>query len=250
MYSSDCYKKHYMTEEAVQGYKDIFSKPFDNLMDRLEKSGARYLLWKNNFTATHKTILDAPCGCGRMTALFDRSSECNLIGIDCSKSMLEEAKKCVDNIKLIEGDICVSVPIEEHSVSLIISFRFLMNIKQEERKRVLIRFNDLLSSDGFLLCNVHLNKYSFRRLVYKIKELFFREEKHPSLSFYRFKRDLRGADFELLGWVGANFLPVVFGKFFLPKEIFFRVEKFFSKLPILKFFATNLIFIARRKNKK
>lgn len=244
------YKKTYLSKEATEYYKKIFSSsPIEDLLDKLEKFGLQYLLLKHNFKPTNKTILDAPCGYGRIIKLFEKQN-CNLIGIDYSENMLEEAKKYVINLRTEKADLCSTLPIEEHSVDLIVSFRFFMNIKKEERIKVLTNFNKLLNSNGLLVCNVNLNRYSLRNLVSKIGETFFKNKKLSNLSYFAFRKNLLDADFKIIDWVGINLLPTVIDVSFISHPLFFKIEKYLINLPLFKFFAPNLIFLVTPKQLK
>jgi trans-aconitate 2-methyltransferase len=71
---------------------------------------ARDLLAHVPLTAARK-IVDVGCGPGNSTALLiERYPDADIVGIDSSRAMLEEARKALPNVRFVEGDASTWLP--------------------------------------------------------------------------------------------------------------------------------------------
>lgn len=83
-----------------------------------------------------RSILDAPCGTGRLYPLLRQTfASATYIGLDGSQAMLDQARTLVP-APLLRGDL-LHLPFGERSFDLVLSFRFLHHLPAPAAARAL-----------------------------------------------------------------------------------------------------------------
>lgn len=121
-------------------------------------------------------VLDAGCGSGRDT-IYLKEEGLNVIGIDDSKSMLNEAKKRV-NANLSKMNI-LNLDFKDKSFDGVWCMATLADIEKNNNKRAIKEFNRVLKKDGLLY--VAVKEGDGEKFI--IKEEYDNIEKF--YSFYR-----------------------------------------------------------------
>jgi len=152
---------------------------------------------------SHKSLLDFACGTGRITmiasAYFDR-----VVGVDVSEAMLEQARM-QSGVTFLRQDL-TSEALDEH-FGVITAFRFFLNAEEELRLEALRTIRAHLAADGRLICNIHMNRYSFTGLIYELYARLFGTVKHKTLSRDQFEQTLTAAGFEIEEVIWYGLLP-------------------------------------------
>ena len=181
MYEKNEYKNMYNKCDKVENYKNIFSIDVEQVIHQLEVYSISSLIDCNDIKISDSKILDAPCGFGRISMFLESYNPKQISGIDSSESMVEESKNNVKSGSFVSADLS-QIPFDNECFDISICFRFLMNLKRKDRIKVLSELNRVIKGKGYLICNIHLNKYSFRGIetyiMGKIKGYF-----QPHLSF-------------------------------------------------------------------
>jgi SAM-dependent methyltransferase len=152
----DCASKfdgHY-TSGRGRLYWQNFEKPYlEKLFARLGKEyPGRYL--------------DFACGTGRILQLgFPHFIES--VGIDVSEVMLAEARRKVPGARLIQADVMINPP-DVGTFNVITLFRFILSAEQHLREGVLRWLRSVIASDGVLVLNNHLHRWSVLGIIHKV----------------------------------------------------------------------------------
>jgi ubiquinone/menaquinone biosynthesis C-methylase UbiE len=79
-------------------------------------------------------------------------------GVDVSESMLSIAKKTVHSSNLLLCDLTKENIFPDNYFDLITAFRFFLNAQNDLRESVLDVFEKIITDDGYLIFNIHMNK--------------------------------------------------------------------------------------------
>lgn len=134
-----------------------------------------------------KVVLDAACGEGYGTKIIAENAG-KVYGLDISKETIESAKSKynINNIEFLEGSI-KNIPLEDHSVDVVVSFETIEHVDQETQEQFLEDIKRVLSEDGILIIStpnkkIYSDKYGYNN-EFHIKE-FYREEFKNLLEKY------------------------------------------------------------------
>lgn len=99
--------------------------------------------------AKNKVVADIACGEGYGSYLLSKTAE-NTSGIDVDTNTIEKAKKKYKHSKLnfLKGDIA-SIPLDDHSIDLVVSFETLEHVSNHEQ--VIKEFKRILKREGILI---------------------------------------------------------------------------------------------------
>ena len=103
--------------------------------------------------------LDFACGTGRILRFLETLID-QPTGVDISEDMLRQAKSKVTTSRLVHGDVTREKLFGDEKFNLITAFRFFLNAEQELRAEALAALTELLTDDGILIFNNHLNHTS------------------------------------------------------------------------------------------
>ncbi len=134
-------KRHYQSDSVASKYDDIrftkLSHRFRNKrkLDAVQKAiaTARDLGWEVN------SVLDIPCGTGRMFPLFLRHG-ITFIGADLSGEMMRVARNRSGQSNLMQGMVrcdAEKLPFKSKSIDSVVSIRFMFHIPESIRHNIL-----------------------------------------------------------------------------------------------------------------
>src|SRR3989304_8110858 len=134
-------KRHYQSDSVASKYDDIrFTKLSHRLrnrrkLDAVQKAiaTARDLGWEM------KSVLDIPCGTGRMFPLF-LNNKITFTGADLAGEMMKVAKKRFGQSGLMQGMVrcdAENLPFKTKSIDSVVSIRFLFHIPESVRRNML-----------------------------------------------------------------------------------------------------------------
>jgi SAM-dependent methyltransferase len=113
--------------------------------------------------------LDVACGTGRITA-FVATRFRHTVGVDVSRSMLEQARRTSRGIRFVQGDVAKKRGTRIR-YSLITAFRFFQNAEPALRMQVLNRIAEKLAPHGVALVNLHANPTSLYGIYHTLRRL-------------------------------------------------------------------------------
>lgn len=104
-------------------------------------------------------ILDVGCGTGSHLELYQHYN-CNLYGVNLSPSMLEMARKRLENTAQLDHGDATDMPYEDNKFDLVISMLSLHDMPPETRSAVLSEIRRVLKDIGhILLIDFHPGPY-------------------------------------------------------------------------------------------
>lgn len=185
--------------------------------------------------------LDFACGTGRMLELFQNVAA-RQTGVDVSESMIGVAREKMPEVELILSDITKEDRLRGRQFDLITAFRFFPNAQDELRDEAARALADLLAPNGILLFNNHKNRYS---ALYMAARLLRKGQRDMTEAEVGEMLDRSGLEI-----VESRHFGVVPGRetfWLLPIPLLRRLETWLGGIGLLRHFATNQIFVARRK---
>ncbi len=100
-----------------------------------------------------KTVLDIACGEGYGTAILARNAK-KVIGVDIDEESIIHARKqyspVASNLEFITGD-AISIPLEDDSVDVVISFETIEHINEKTQQNFIIEVRRVLRKGGCLV---------------------------------------------------------------------------------------------------
>lgn len=212
-----------------------------------EKSVLNEIIEK--YLVDNKSIkyLDFACGTGRIINFLE-DYMVESIGVDVSDSMCGVALKKAKKSKIIKVDLTHENIFNDNHFDLITAFRFFLNAQKELREEVLIILSKILKDDGYIVFNIHMNKHSFyARLISFIKKLRRLNFNYNTISINETYQMVEKSGFEVVETYHFALVPIINDNTKVPIWFINPFEKFFSKIPFLKYFSRYVIFICRHK---
>ncbi|MGH7801661.1 MAG: class I SAM-dependent DNA methyltransferase [Thermodesulfobacteriota bacterium] len=146
--------------------------------DRHYTSGRGHLYWQNFekpyleklFTRLGKEYpgryLDFACGTGRILQIgFPHFIDS--VGMDISEVMLAEARRRVPGARLIQTDVMLDPP-DVGKFNVVSLFRFILSAEHHLRGGVLHWLRSVITPDGVLVLNNHLNRRSILGIIHRM----------------------------------------------------------------------------------
>ena len=148
--------------------------------------------------------LDFACGTGRIMELaWPYFTE--TIGIDVSEAMLAEARRRVPSARLVQVDVMTD-PVDVGTFSVISLFRFILSAEDHLREGVLRWLRTVVSSDGVLVVNNHLNRWSVTGWQHRLRNVVRGKPGGPPTEQYM-ERLFRRCGFEIAEAYGFGIIP-------------------------------------------
>ncbi|MFA5075827.1 MAG: class I SAM-dependent methyltransferase [Patescibacteria group bacterium] len=263
-YNSDYSKIYSQSSDAGLNYNKRIGNRFENFIFDLEK----YFLVKifNDLQNQDKNYLDFACGTGRIIRFISQNFRFrSYIGYDLSPQMVEEAQKSIKSaeVKFIVGDITKnggSLP--DDYFELVTAFRLILNLEPNNRLNILRALHNKLSSDGYLVVNNHMNRYSLMGVIAWLLHQVMRWPLKNDLAALRLGRRriistmsqcevrklLDETGFKIIKIYHFTFFPGYKNFVILPPRILFYVELFISSLPLVNYFTKDQIYVCVKKN--
>ncbi|WP_075062721.1 class I SAM-dependent DNA methyltransferase [Ornatilinea apprima] len=200
------------------------------------------------FTDRPENYLDFACGTGRIIEHLSPFA-LNALGVDISDSMLDVAKskKNLKNVKFIKADITEKNIIGDVRFDLITAFRFFLNAQVSLKKEAIAKLSMLLSDNGILVFNIHMNRTSFLAIVTRIYQLVRNIEKSNMMSFSEVNNLVQFAGLEIVDTYHYGVIPIVRENSLLPYRLIDKIERLFSSIPIARIFSQNIIYVCKKK---
>ncbi len=189
---------------------------------------------KKHFNNGVDSYLDFACGTGRVIQFVKQFSK-HSVGVDISASMLEYAIKNSPDVTFIEGDLTQNNILDDKKFDLISTFRFFPNAEQKLRDEVMAKLVAHLSPDGLVIFNNHLNKSSFRQLVFwRIKKglfgNFFGKGFGHTMSIIEVTDLVESHGLEIVYRSPIGHLPMTEKVHIVPAKLMLIIESFLTKI--------------------
>jgi SAM-dependent methyltransferase len=255
---TSAYTKHYQQQETSgESYDRSLANRFELAIFRLEESILRALfrrLWSANQDTTY---LDYACGTGRIIAVFKDLIRTK-VGVDTSPGQLAMAQKKVPDAEFLEGNVVTDPALlGGRRFDMITSFRLLLNLEPENRGPILKALRELLTDDGYLIVDNHMNRYSVLGITALFAHRVLGVPKKPlvppgrrgiisTMSELEMRRELADARLEVVEVHRLFVLPGHGRLQLLPTRWLVPFEAFVSRIPGLRLISKNQIYVCRR----
>jgi len=160
-----------IAEEYVrQIYDELKDKPLDRqLLDRFARS-----------VQGLGPVCDMGCGPGHVGRYLHDQGVAQVIGVDLSPGMIEQARRLNPGIEFIQGNM-LALDIEDHAWGGIAAFYSIIHIPREEVVTALCELKRVLEPGGYLFIAFHRGDENLHQ-----DELW---EQKVSIDFYLFQSD-------------------------------------------------------------
>jgi SAM-dependent methyltransferase len=161
------YKERFKTPKVVQNYENAEYAPgsYSSWIWELQCSYVQREVQALHRERSRIRLLDFACGTGRVLSFVEGLVD-ESIGIDISGEMLRLAASKCRKSTLVEGNLAENSSLVTGSFDVVTMFRFILNAGPELSSAILrILHPLLLARHGRLICNVHGNSFSLRRLA-------------------------------------------------------------------------------------
>jgi len=191
--------------KALDYDRDFWSPNSAKGMDWALEQRLLDLIFARHLFPPPARAVDFACGTGRILAYLE-NHVLDTTGVDVSPDMLAIARERCRHSRLIEQDVTVAKPTElDGSVQLVTAFRFFLNAEPALRRDALGWIRSVLTPDGHLVANFHLNPRSLRGSYLRMR--WAGRRLHPMLSPAEVERLLTEAGFDIVARYGYEFLP-------------------------------------------
>lgn len=212
-------KSAYQDIDTVQKYeKTRFQNIPGRVFEYVQKRAIRRTI---NSLQGVSTILDLPCGTGRLTKLLSDKGY-KVVGFDISEAMLRYASQRMDDYKLFKlfalgsaENLCI----RDSSFDCIISFRFFCHIPSNSRVKILQEMKRV-SKRWIIITNAYLTPYT--RLRRKLKKIVGLNYGHWRPIRFPYTTTILINELEA---VGLRLSKIEWSNKFLSEEAYFILEK-------------------------
>lgn len=164
----------YLREEIVTRYESWYEGPKGERMDRLEKKLLRSLL---GYFDKVESLLEVGCGTAHFTRWFANELGLDVVGVDISPLMLQEARKYWQG-PLVLGD-AMALPFEDKSfdvVAFITSFEYIPDPVKALKEAARVARQGLMMG--------LMNRWSLQTIRRRIQEFFGKNPFYQNAHFY------------------------------------------------------------------
>jgi SAM-dependent methyltransferase len=245
------YANRFQTKDEVASYDSIEygAGSYSSCIWELQRTLLREILNRYQAEARHPlALLDFACGTGRVLACLEPLVD-SADGVDISPEMIAVAQTKCTKARLQAGDILTQPELLQKHYDVITSFRFLLNVEPETRRRALRRLRQVIRAPhGLLVVNVHGNSRSLRRPAIVWRR--WRERFLPTgamlneMSPGETRRLLRECGFEVLRQFGFGMLPPTFYRTPL-RKVALAVDRFLAGDRWWNDWAIDMLFVCR-----
>jgi len=198
------------------------------------------------------SYLDFACGTGRVTAHIEEKVESST-GVDVSESMLSVARQRLNRTTLVKANLLTdgASPLDGQSFDLISAFRFFLNAEPSLRAAAMQQLSSMLSPNGAIVFNNHLNRSSLRSIVTRAYTAVRHRnaDRYPTMSRAEVEGLLADAGLQIDSVYPFGIWPTAHTeRTRLPIRVHRKAEDILGSVPALQRFATYEIFVARPKN--
>jgi SAM-dependent methyltransferase len=255
---TSAYTDHYQDQgKSGDSYDRSIANPFELAIFRLEHSILRDLFGRLRSSDPSTVYLDFACGTGRILEVFKDVIRTK-VGVDTSAGQLAVARAKVPDAELIHGNV-VTDPglLGGRKFGLITSFRLLLNLEPENRVPILRALGELLTADGHLIVDNHMNRYSVLGMTALFAHKVLRMPKKPNvppgrrgiistMTESQMRSALSAAGLQVAEIHRIFLLPGNKRLQLLPTRWLVAIEAFFSRVPVVNRLSKNQIYVCRR----
>ena len=239
------YRTHFGAEMALYYEREVYARDSHDrwVWEQQQRFLERFVA---NLPTPVRHYLDFACGTGRVISFLE-SRVGSATGIDVSQDMLDYAGQKVTRARLVCGDATQDPGLLDGPYDLITAFRFLLNAGDELRGDALELFRSKLSDDGYVILNIHGNRFSMRWPGTVVRRVLLRQRDQNQLSYWETKALLEKHGFTLTEVVGFALLVPRAYKLFgrRPAELF---DALVRRAPFLRYFCIDLLFVCQVAN--
>lgn len=255
---TSAYTDHYQGQgKSGESYDRSLANRFELAIFRLEHIILRDLFRRLRSSDPNTTYLDFACGTGRIIEVF-RDLIRTKVGVDTSAGQLAAARAKVPDAEFVHGNV-VTEPglLAGRKFNLITSFRLLLNLEPENRVPILRALRELLTTDGYLVIDNHMNRHSILGLTALLAHKVLRVPKKPlvppgrrgiisTMSESEMRKALTGAGLHVVKVHRIFVLPGHKAFQLLPTRWLVPLEAFLSRIPVANRLSKNQIYVCRR----
>lgn len=247
MHGKDYRNSHLAPDKGITYEKTFQEYPYRNYVWSWEKRILKEVVTGYFHDQENIRYLDFACGTGRIIGYVE-----NLVtsstGVDISDSMLEVGRQNVKRSELIKVDLTSDNIFAGQTFDLITTFRFFLNAQPELREAVIKILANLLSEDGYLVFNIHMNEGSTAE---RMRHLYNWIKHRPEGSYHTMSRQhviemVEKAGLQLVRTYHFGLIPIVNEKSRFPEHFFGFIEETGSKIPYLESPSRYVIYVCRR----
>lgn len=241
----DDYRKTHLSKEKARRYdEEIYKKGlYDDFLWQWEQGILTRELELLQKRKEKINYLDFACGTGRIASFIEDGVD-NSQGIDISQEMIALAREKVSITNFIVGDITRKDILRGQKFDLITAFRFFLNAQPQLKNEAMAALQKLLKdNNSILIFNIHGNKCSHRFITYLYFKLKGRQLN--IYSFWQARKLIKKHNLEIVHSYGFGFLPKICYRVVGAKTSF-TIDRALYKIPILKFFSYDLVFVCRK----
>lgn len=255
---TSAYTKHYQQQETSgESYDRSLANRFELAIFQLEHSILRDLFRRLWSSSRDTAYLDYACGTGRIIAVFKDLIRTK-VGMDTSPGQLAMAQTKVPDAEFIKGNVVTDAELlGGRRFNMVTSFRLLLNLEPENRGPILRALRELLTDDGYLIVDNHMNRYSVLGITALFTHRVLGVPKKPlvppgrrgiisTMSESEMRRELSGAGLQVVEVHRLFVLPGHGSLQLLPTRWLVPFEAFLSRIPGLRLISKNQIYVCRR----
>jgi ubiquinone/menaquinone biosynthesis C-methylase UbiE len=256
-YSSAYARLYQAQEKSGESYDRSLANRFELSIFQLEHSLLCDLFSRLRSSDPNTAYLDYACGTGRIIAVFKDLIRTK-VGADTSAGQLAIAQEKVPDAQFVNGNVVTDPELlGGRRFNFITSFRLLLNVEPENRGPILRSLRDLLTPDGYLIVDNHMNRYSILGLMAMFAHRVLGVPKKPlvppgrrgiisTLSEAEMRRELAEAGLDVAEVHRIFVLPGHGNLQLLPTRWLVPLEAFMSRIPGLRLISKNQIYVCRR----
>jgi len=204
-------ENNYRASHISLGHGSYYDKTYDEGFYKYQWIYLEQPMLMNIFQDLSKqkkvmSSLDFACGTGRITKLCEDYFE-RCTGVDVSDEMLKVASKKCPRTNLIRQDISHQILKEKFDV--VTAFRFFLNAEHTLNIKILDSINQMLTDNGCLIANIHVNSNSVLGYMYRLRNKILNRNIANTMSFDTFNKYLEDAGFYVSQVYWYSYLPRV-----------------------------------------
>lgn len=221
MGSKERYQLKYQNANLARKYKGIYSGKlkFKNIFSRAVAYWERSIIKKilKNCGSYHKTLLDVPCGAGKLSSVV---SDFSVVAADVSMAMIHLAKGRYSLSENFRGFVAADIarmPFKKESFDTVICLRLLHRIPSHDREGILKSLAEV--SNKYVIVSYGLEG-KLVRLRLLIKRIL--SGKNPQFPFYlttleNMRKEIEEAGLKVVSY--SRVFPLIY------QEIIFLLQK-------------------------
>jgi SAM-dependent methyltransferase len=255
---TSAYTDHYQDlGSSGDSYDRSIANRFELAIFRLERVVLRDLFRRLRSSDPNTAYLDFACGTGRILEVFKDLIRTK-VGVDTSAGQLAAAHERVPDAELIHGNLVENPELlAGRRFSLVTSFRLLLNLEPENRVPILRALREVLTADGYLIIDNHMNRYSILGMTALFTHKVLRVPRKPNVPPGRrgiistmteshMRAALSAAGLQVEEVHRIFLLPGHRRLQLLPTRWLVAAEAFLSRVPAVNRLSKNQIYVCRR----